>query len=569
MSDGTRIAVDLYLPVDRGRERLPSILQQNRYWRSYRLRGPLDAFELRQHELATDFVHHGYAYVSADVRGSGASFGRWHHPWSQREVRDAAELVAWIARQPWSNGRVGAQGVSYNGTAAELLAAQHPAGLRAVAPRSSLFDAYADFGFPGGVPLAPILARWSADAAKIDRGVVPSMAGLLPRLLVRGVRPVDGEESLRAALAEHAENGSIAQVMRQGTFRDDRVAGVSAAAMSPRTYRRQLVEAGLPLYGWSGWFDGALSLAAVRRYRSVRTPGSQLLLGPWGHNTRFCASPTRPGPSRFDARGELLRFFEPKLRPSQSPPLPQAPVHYFTLVEDRWKAADDWPPRARSRRFYLGPGHRLTRDPPEGSGDADSYRVDPSAGTGPESRWDTVLSEVAVRYGDRAAADRRLLTYTSPPLVEPMEVTGHPRVRLYVRSSATDGAFFAYLEDVAPDGHVTYVTEGMLRALHRKVAPAVGPLAGVIPLHSYRRKDAQPLVPGEVAELRFALLPTSVLFRKGHAVRLALAGADRDHFSPIPGAEAPLWEVQRRPAYPSALVLPVVERASPQRGSKR
>jgi putative CocE/NonD family hydrolase len=74
-----------------------------------------------------------------------------------------------------------------------------------------------------------------------------------------------------------------------------------------------------------------------------------------------------------------------------------------------------------------------------------------------------------VFYGDRAEADRRLLTYTSAPLTDDVEITGHPVVTLYVASTATDGAFYVYLEDVDENGRVTYVTEGQLRALHRRL----------------------------------------------------------------------------------------------------
>jgi hypothetical protein len=103
---------------------------------------------------------------------------------------------------------------------------------------------------------------------------------------------------------------------------------------------------------------------------------------------------------------------------------------------------------------------------------------------------------------------------------------------------------------------VTYVSEGMLRALHRRVLPG-GPDALGVPRRSFRREHAQPLVPGEVAELAFDLLPTSYVFPAGHRIRLALAGSDADHFARIPEAGPVSWRVQRSSAHPSSLVLPV------------
>jgi len=114
---------------------------------------------------------------------------------------------------------------------------------------------------------------------------------------------------------------------------------------------------------------------------------------------------------------------------------------------------------------------------------------------------------------------------------------------------------------VAPDGRVTYVTEGMLRGLMRKVSTATPPYRINYPYHSFLKADGQPLVPGKVATLQFQLLPTSVLFRKGHRIRLALAGADKDTFLRIPAQGEVTWTVHRGGnALASFIDLPVVPR---------
>ena len=100
-----------------------------------------------------------------------------------------------------------------------------------------------------------------------------------------------------------------------------------------------------------------------------------------------------------------------------------------------------------------------------------------------------------------------------------------------------------------------YVTEGQLRLIHRKVGTS--PVQGdPVPLHSYLRADGRPLVPGEIAEVEFDLLPTSFLFRAGHAIRLAIAGADAASFV-APLLTSPLvYEVHRGGPHPSRLDLP-------------
>ena len=85
-----------------------------------------------------------------------------------------------------------------------------------------------------------------------------------------------------------------------------------------------------------------------------------------------------------------------------------------------------------------------------------------------------------------------------------------------------------YLEDVDENEKVTYLTEGMLRALHRKVSTDTPPYKIFVPYHSYLRKDGLPLIPGEVSDLHFGLFPISALIRKGHRIRIAIAGADQD-----------------------------------------
>ena len=109
-----------------------------------------------------------------------------------------------------------------------------------------------------------------------------------------------------------------------------------------------------------------------------------------------------------------------------------------------------------------------------------------------------------------------------------IEITGYPVVTLFITSTHTDGAFFVYLEEIDEKGRVTYLTEGQLRALHRRVS---GESPTKVPLHSFMKKDAMPLVPGEIAELRFGLQPISVLVKKGHRLRVAIAGHDKGTLS--------------------------------------
>jgi putative CocE/NonD family hydrolase len=603
MRDGVRIAVDVILPRASGAARFPALLYQGRYWRSVALRGPArilsDAPE-RHGDLGrfkAYFALRGYAWVDVDTRGSGASEGARLWDYSPEEIADGADLVAWIARQPWSDGRVAGVGVSYSGAAAELLLAnRHPA-VKAAAPLFCDFDQYQDILAPGGVPHRTWILAWADYTARLDRGVLPAQLWPL-RPFVSGVRPVggaDGGAILAAALRAHRANFDFA-TMTDVVYRDDRpaasfardAAGTRAVARaeawlaerfgpgwsalgtdlaSPHAFAPQVDAAHVPEYAYSGWLDGGYARAAARRFATLRDPRNRLLLGPWDHALQ-AVSPHGPrGPSRFDHSGELLRFLDEHVKGVATGLAAEPRVHYFTLGAEEWRAADRWPPPATPVRWYAAAGGALAATAPEQDG-ADAYTVDFAAGTGADSRWGALRGRpIGAPYPDRAEQDARLLTYTSAPLPAAVEVTGHPVVTIHAASSATDGAFFAYLEEVSPDGAVTYVTEGALRALHRKLADASDALG--LPQHTFRRADAEPLVPGEVAELTFDLQPISYRFAAGSRIRLALAGADADHFARIPSEGAVSWQVQRSAAFPTSLVLPVVPPARDGRRAER
>lgn len=576
MRDGVKIAVDLCLPdhVPTG-ARLPTILHQTRYWRAVDFRWPVGL--LRGANGYDDvgvrpaFLRHGYAWVSVDVRGSGASYGYQTGPYPPESVGDVWEIADWIVQQPWSNGKIGTYGISYDGfTAVSALRARHPA-LAACAPTYTVFDLYPDIAGIGGVPFTWFHRTWGQGTKALDANRLGLITGWLPRLVVKGVRPVY-EDRRRVLLAEairtHAGNWDVYETSFRISCRDDRLPydpDWCFDTFSPHYHLADIQASGAPIYAYSGWLDGGFCHAAIRYFLNVRTPGTRLTIGPWDHGGMHNISPTVQRKVPFSEHtAELLRFVDAHLKGEEAGIAAEEPVRYYTMVEDRWKRSAEWPPPGTRRLpCYLAPGNALAIGEPvfEDGEACDTYRVDYSAGTGDLTRWKTLVGRApsAHLYGDRAERDRKLLVYTSPPLAEDTEVTGHPFVTLYVASTAKDGNFFVYLEDVDERGNVTYVTEGLLRALHRRVSSEPPPYRDVVPYRSYSRADAAPLVPGEITELAFDLLPTSYLFRAGHAIRVALAGADRDHFF-VPPGEPPVLRFYRDADHPSRVDLPVVPR---------
>ncbi|HEU0036689.1 MAG TPA: CocE/NonD family hydrolase [Kofleriaceae bacterium] len=582
MRDGVTLAIDVHLP--RGATvPLPAIVRQTRYFRSLestwvgrrlgeRRVDPVNA-RMRRY-----FVARGYAWIDVDVRGSGASEGVWHSPWSPLEVADGAEIVAWIARQPWSNGRVGSTGNSYDGTAAELLATQRHPALRAIAPRCSLYDVFTDVAYPGGLRQAWFTAAWTRanqalDANHPERMVSEAIAQGHPwweaglrrelleralRLVFRRVRPVGGDhDAVERLLAGRATNLDVDAVSRVVEYRDDvtdsPLGPRTADTFSPSAYLADARAAGIPILGISGWFDAAYPHGAIKRHLSHASAQHQLVLGPWNHGVGMNVSPHAASRTAgFALDDELLRFFDQHLLDRDTGTRREARVRYYVMGAETWRIAPVWPPPdVAPRAFYLAGDRTLPSVAPAPA--VVELAHDPDTGSGRRSRWRTLVSPFVVAdYPDRAERGRALLVFRSLPLVEPVEIAGHAVVELTIRAHGTDAALFAYLEEETAD-RVRYVTEGQQRLVHQVVERA--PLyTSPAPYRSYLRADARPLVPGEATRVAFDLLPVAYRFAAGSRIRLALATTDRDHFAPLPDASG--LAIELGGAAPSALVLP-------------
>ncbi len=555
MRDGVRIAVTYCLPKERSAgQRMPTILRTTRYWRAWD-GVPPDA-RIRQ------YLANGYGWVSVDARGTGASFGCWGGAWSPEEIKDYDEVVNWIIRQPWSDGIVGTLGGSYEGTAAEMVVTNCNPAVKAAMPEFASFDGNLDIAAPGGILLAFFMEGWGKHVAALDRNEPRTIPLGKNKTLLAGVLPVDEDRDgslLDKAVSEHVHNFDSYMDTLSMRFRDDfweSNPSRTSSDYNPYGYVDQLRRSRTPLYSYSGYGDGGNALGAVHRFLTIRNPGSKLVLGRWSHGGSLHVSPYVQSNSAFVHIQEEIRFFDHHLKGIDNGIEKEAPVHYYTMIEEKWHSADSFPPPTSEFILYLHAENKLGSRTPVDSGGWDEYRVDYSAGTGETSRWNTLRGVPIVSYPDRKEADRKLLCYDSSPLQEDLIVTGMPVLSLFISSSATDGDFFAYLEDVDEQGSVAHVTEGELRALHRKVSTETPPYALAVPFHSFKRNDAAPLVPGEITELAFHMLPVSYLFRRGHRIRLALAGADKDHFKKR-NMEPPLVRYYRQPEHPSCICLPV------------
>lgn len=540
MRDGVRLCTNVFRPGLQGR--YPAVLHRTPYRKASQLSAGLRMF-----------LERGYAVVTQDVRGRYDSEGEFRQV--LQEEQDAADTIAWITRQAWSDGKVAMFGGSYVGIVQWRAALSgHPA-LKAIAPAVSGGDEYFDryYSRGGAFRLAHRL-RWIAENFKPPNRPAADFQKMITFLpLGRADRLVAGRtlDFFQEAMA-HPSYDAYWRA-RSTLLRADRV--------RPAV----LIEA--------GWYDVFLP-SDIAMWKALRARGhpARLIIGPWGHNLNPDMPEADFGPSAaLPLRRMEIDWFDAWLRHS-APPAPSA-VLYFLMGANEWRETRVWPPEdTEPQAFFLdsggqanslhGDGRLLATTPAEAA--ADRYDYDPRKAV-PTRGGANCCNFLVMPWGpldQRPVEGRRdVLVYTSEPLREPLEIAGPVSAVLHVSSSAPDTDFTAKLVDVAPDGRARILAEGLTRLRYRE---------GVERAAIYR--------PGTVVEVEVDLGATAFLFGRGHAVRLEVSSSNFPKFDRnLNTGRLQAWETQMRvarqtvhhgPERPSRLVLPVVRRAPKPAGGR-
>lgn len=562
MRDGTRIALSLYFPLrykpaNPGNDKYPVLLFQTRYGRA-------DSAEWQY----MPWTRNDYVVAVIDTRGSTSSFGTRLVDIGPEEVRDMDEVIAHLAAQPWSMGKVITTGGSYLADTADWATSRPAPALVGAVPYQADFDVYLNLFFPGGVANDWFRNGWAENAREIDLGRDGEGNGLDCRIraadcpkLFPTLQPVDDDadySQLRQALNGKGAHWGPESYAEQ-TFRDDKgTNGYTMFGSSPASALAGIRQQRKPVQYWGSWMDAGTADAALARFRSAPEVPAELWITANNHSQHLNGDPFAPARKlpipALDSQYAIRSDFHHRILDGGKV---DRIIHYYVMGADVMKQTRVWPPEGtRVERLSLAPGKTLTSRAPKSAG-VDDYAVDYAATTGDKTRWSTQGGNPPA-YPDRREADKKLIVYDGPPQVRDMELAGYPVVTLNLSASHDDPAIFAYLESVAPDGRVTMITEGQLRAVHRKIAdPKSLPYdQGPVP-RSFNRADAQPVVPGQVMELRFPLLPTAVLIRKGHRLRLAIAGADADTFRRYPAKGESRFQIHHGGRYASSIELPM------------
>ena len=513
MSDGVRLATDVYLPAGDGP--FPVIL----------VRTPYDKSNKMFTGSASGQAGEGYAGVVQDMRGRFASQGENlpHIGCGWGEHKDGVETIAWIRRQPWCNGKIGTVGGSAMGTTQNLLAVAAPEGLTAQYISNAPASMYHHAAYVGGALRKCQVENW-VKGTKFD--------------------PL----AFELALAHPSYDA----------FWTDRDTTLRFAVMN------------VPAVHHAGWFDtfqqGTIDSFVGRQHQGAEgARGRQkLVIGPWHHGgtdhgmVGDLAFPNSGAPPAYDSR----RWFEYHLKGVDNGIMNEPAVAYYVMGDtadpkapgNQWRTADDWPIKNTPTSYYFGSGGRLTSARPPAASDPVEYTFDP-ADPCPTIGGANLTITRGPRNQNPIESRGDVVLFSTEPLAKPLEVTGRVTARVFVASSAADSDLSVRLCDVYPNGKSYLMAEGMLRLRYR---------------HSMAMPE--PLTPGRIEEVAVDCWSTSIIFNRGHRLRVAVTSSNYPRFDLNPGTGQPWTDggakrkqtnrIHTDAAHPSCIVLPFVETAS-------
>jgi putative CocE/NonD family hydrolase len=498
MDDGVKLAATVAYPSTDGATpapgKFPVVLAMTPYGRN----GVGGAI------APTLFAERGMVGAVVDVRGTGGSGGDLSgNFFSPREARDGYVLVEYFGTQPYSTGKVGMAGGSYVGITQYLTAEQQPPHLAAITPAVAISDLYREGYTHGGIP------NLFFDAQYIAVQGAPGAAG-----------PNTDPDLLEATLAHKLGQAPVGTIAFDYLARPDD--DDFYRDRSPIYNARKIK---VPVLDIGAWRDGLLRgetemFAALAKRKGVET---RLFMDPCTH--KGCGAPFAPlndPPGRQDQAGVLFEFLDKHLRGATVPERPR--VEFYVQQRDAYMAADRWPPRGtRFRKLHLDAGVlRQGKRPVADAGETGSYVTDPAAG----------FSLAFNTYGTVAASpyvplDQRLegphgLTFRTEPVERATPIIGPLALHLEAASTATDTDWHAKVADVAPDGSESIITEGALRASHRRLDPRKS--RPERPYHTHT--DPQPLEPDRYYAYDVEIWPTAYELAPGHRLQLRVTSTD-------------------------------------------
>lgn len=468
MTDGVRLATDVYLPAVAP---VPTVLLRTPY-------GRRELWALASEADPWRVLKHGFALVMQDVRGLGDSEGQFDATLS--DGVDGAQTVDWIARQPWSDGRVVLAGQSYNGFVQFATARERPEGLMAIAP--AMTGSPRTIHYPGGALRLAGVTGWAA--ALVAGSVVarrPSKETAGAQAELDAFLAAGPLQRIHALLAPGPALAARTEPIRAWWGTGEADPYWQRAAATPA------IE--LPAIHMTGWYDGCLP-AALEGYeafvalseKAERPMPQHLIIGPWLHSTSRTAYPEfelsmEAAMEPIEWQLEFLRAAIDGTLASHEPA-----VRSFALGRNAWVNFSEWPPRdAVARQWYLSPGVEEAHDAgrlmeaPASEQATMRYAYDP-ADPAPTLGGRNGVPGRAGPFDMAALSERAdVLTFSTDPLTEELELAGRVAVELTVASSAPATDYIAHLCLQRPDGQMIALCNGVWSGHMKDLRYADGP----------------------------------------------------------------------------------------------
>lgn len=508
MRDGVKLAANVFKPDGPGP--WPVVLMRTPYLKDGRMMSGLAG--------AKRYTDRGYVFVLQDVRGKGHS-GGFYAAFSD-DITDGYDTIEWIARQPWSNGRVGITGASAMGITSNMAAIAAPPHLIAayviVAPQDR-----ADYEYPGGVLKERDSVGWTQRQGETAEQIQRIYAGEVDNVLAR---------------------------------RNDMSQGLPFIR--------------IPIYNVGGWYDifnagNVANFEYLQNHGAVGARGEQkLYMGPFGHGP-LSGDLAYPGADDMMANADQeFRWWDYWLKGIDNGIMDEPPVRILMMAgarkgayspKNRFMEFADWPPASREVRYYPAPDRTLTTVPPTEDGLAISYRFDPAHPVPTVGGANLTFERGPM--DQRAVADRAdYLRFETPALAKDVAIAGDVRVEVWGATDGPDTDFMAKLVDVYPDGYEALVLDAPVRARYR---------FGRMP------DQVRMMTPGAPEEMTIDLLNTAITFEKGHRIELVITSSNSPRFEvnrnngAPPGDRTTPARVAANTIYmdkrhPTALVLPVI-----------
>ncbi len=564
MRDGTILRANIYRPIGDGP--FPVLLTRLPYGKDF----PIGSAILDPVQTARQ----GYIVVVQDTRGRFASDGE--PVLFTAERADGYDSVQWAAGLPGSNGLVGMYGASYFGFTQWAAAREHPSALRALFPFITWADPMEGTFMRGGAVELGIGRHWGVQNA-LDTHLKRAAASGDPRqigatLLQTAAEldalPIDGYADLPLkGYSERRHDDATASFDLAIDRRQD------ADYLDLVNVANGYDQLDLPAFHAGGWYDIFLG-GTLRNFTALTQRGKapqKLLVGPWTHTGQSevvgdvafgFGSAAALINMQTDLQSLQRRWFDHFLKEQPNGIDKEPPIQLFVMGINQWRYETAWPlARAVQTPYYLhsqGHAHGLAGDgglsaiPPE-SEPADHYQYDPLNPV--PTVGGATLMHPLFRPGprDQRPVERRddVLSFTSEPMAQPLEVTGPITVTLYAATDGPDTDFVARLVDVHPDGFARNLTDGIIRGRMRD---------GVA-------KESL-LTPGQTYAFTIDLWATSNVFLPGHRIRLDVTSSNFPRWDRNLNTGAPFGEgkvprtatqtILHDREHPSHILLPVV-----------